>query len=135
MLDHSAAWGGAAGVASAATLACPSTTRDAGLFGGGPNRHGDTAVTSTSSLPRPMPPRAYLAVIRAIDAFTEWTGYLFVLLIVPLIMANVIEVFARHVLKDPTIWALDVTTMSYAALFMLGSALALLKGAHVRTDM
>ena len=25
--------------------------------------------------------------------------------------------------------------MSYAALFMLGSALALLKGAHVRTDM
>src|SRR5262245_66583786 len=92
-------------------------------------------MTSISSSPRPMPPRAYLAVIRAIDAFTEWTGYLFVLLIVPLIMANVIEVFARHVLKDPTIWALDVTTMSYAALFMLGSALALLKGAHVRTDM
>ena len=46
-----------------------------------------------------------------------------------------IEVFARYFLRDPTIWALDVTTMSYAALFMLGSALALLKGAHVRTDM
>ena len=92
-------------------------------------------MTSTSSLPRPVPPRPYLAVIRCIDKFTEWTGYLFVLFLIPLVLANVIEVFARYVLNDPTIWALDVTTMSYAALFMLGSALALLKGAHVRTDM
>ena len=30
---------------------------------------------------------------------------------------------------------LDVTTMSFGALFMLGAAYALLKGAHVRTDM
>ena len=82
-----------------------------------------------------MPSRGYLAVIRTIDKFTELTGYLFVFSIIPLIFANVVEVFARYVLADPTIWALDVTTMSYATLFMLGSALALLKGAHVRTDM
>ncbi len=82
-----------------------------------------------------MPPRSYLAVIRIIDGITHYTGYLFVLLIIPLVFANVVEVFARYALKSPTIWALDVTTMSYAALFMLGSALALLKGAHVRTDM
>ena len=92
-------------------------------------------MTEQSSVPKPMPPRGYLAVIRCIDTFTQWMGYLLVPLIVPLILANVIEVFARYVLKQPTIWALDVTTMSYAALFMLGSALALLKGAHVRTDM
>ena len=61
-------------------------------------------------------------------------GRLFVLLLIPLIFANVIEVFARRP-QAPTIWALDMTTMSYAALFMLGCALALLKGAHVRTDM
>jgi TRAP-type mannitol/chloroaromatic compound transport system permease small subunit len=84
---------------------------------------------------RPTPHPAYLAVIRTIDRFTEVTGYLFVLVIIPLILANVVEVFARYVLRAPTIWALDVTTMSYATLFMLGSALALLKGAHVRTDM
>ncbi len=82
-----------------------------------------------------QPPRAYLAVIRAIDRFTELTGYLFIVAIVPLILANVVEVVARYALRSPTIWALDVTTMSYAALFMLGAALALLKGAHVRTDM
>jgi TRAP-type mannitol/chloroaromatic compound transport system permease small subunit len=92
------------------------------------------AMTGTAA-PRAIPPRGYLAVIRAIDRFTEVTGYLFVLPIIPLIFANVIEVFARYVLRAPTMWALDVTTMSYAALFMLGSALALLKGAHVRTDI
>ena len=84
---------------------------------------------------KPMPPRGYLLVIRTIDRFTELTSYLFVLVIIPLIFANVVEVFARYVLRAPTIWALDVTTMSYATLFMLGAALALLKGAHVRTDM
>jgi TRAP-type mannitol/chloroaromatic compound transport system permease small subunit len=92
-------------------------------------------MSERASAPRPLPPPAYLAVIRVIDAFTVWTGYLFVLFMIPLVLANVVEVFARYVLGDPTIWALDVTTMSYAALFMLGSALALLKGAHVRTDM
>ena len=92
-------------------------------------------MTDISARPMPMPPRGYLAVIRGIDKFTTATGYIFVLAIVPLILANVIEVFCRYVLRAPTIWALDVTTMSYATLFMLGSALALLKGAHVRTDM
>jgi TRAP-type mannitol/chloroaromatic compound transport system permease small subunit len=91
-------------------------------------------MTSTSGR-KPRPHRSYLAVIRTIDKFTEVTSYLFVIVIVPLILANVVEVFARYVLKAPTMWALDVTTMSYAALFMLGAALALLKGAHVRTDM
>lgn len=92
------------------------------------------AIASISAR-RPRPPAAYLAVIRAIDRFTELTGYVFVIPLIPLILANVVEVFSRYVLRSPTMWALDVTTMSYAALFMLGAALALLKGAHVRTDM
>jgi TRAP-type mannitol/chloroaromatic compound transport system permease small subunit len=81
------------------------------------------------------PSRGYSGIIKLIDAITEYTGYLFTLLIIPLIFANVIEVFKRYVLNDPTTWALDVTTMSFGALFMLGCAYALLKGAHVRTDM
>ncbi len=81
------------------------------------------------------PSSGYLLVIRVIDTINEWAGYLFALIVIPLIMANVIEVFRRYVMNDPTIWALDVTTMSFGALFMLGSAYALLKGAHVRTDM
>lgn len=82
-----------------------------------------------------QPSPAYLAIIRTIDSFTQYTSYVFALFIIPLVLANVVEVFSRYVLKDPTIWAMDVTTMSYGTLFMLGSALALLRGAHVRTDM
>jgi TRAP-type mannitol/chloroaromatic compound transport system permease small subunit len=91
-------------------------------------------MTSTSAR-KPTPPRGYLAVIRTIDKVTEVASYAFLVVIIPLILANVVEVFARYVLRAPTMWALDVTTMSYAALFMLGAAMALLKGAHVRTDM
>jgi TRAP-type mannitol/chloroaromatic compound transport system permease small subunit len=91
-------------------------------------------MTATSPH-RPTPHPGYLAVIRTIDKFTDATAYLFVIVIAPLILANVVEVVARYVFRSPTIWALDVTTMSYAALFMLGAALALLRGAHVRTDM
>jgi TRAP-type mannitol/chloroaromatic compound transport system permease small subunit len=90
---------------------------------------------TSSSARKATPSRGYLAVIRTIDTFTEVTSHVFVVVIVPLVLANVVEVFARYVLRAPTMWALDVTTMSYATLFMLGAALALLKGAHVRTDM
>jgi len=90
---------------------------------------------TSGSARKPTPSRGYLAVIRTIDTFTEVASHVFVVVIVPLVLANVVEVFARYVLRAPTMWALDVTTMSYATLFMLGAALALLKGAHVRTDM
>ena len=76
--------------------------------------------------PSRKPPPQYLAVIRAIDAITLLTGYFFTLLVAPLIVANVAEVFMRYVMNAPTSWALDVTTMSYGALFMLGAAYALL---------
>ena len=55
-----------------------------------------TAMTSVSSPPKPTPPRGYLAVIRTIDKFTEWTGHIFVLFIIPLVFANVFEVFAHE---------------------------------------
>ena len=82
---------------------------------------------------RPSP--AYLAVIRTLDRITQWTGHVFALLVIPLVLANTVEVFMRYVLGKPTVWALETTVMSYGALFMLGAAYALLKGAHVRTDM
>ncbi len=99
-----------------------------------PGKKVATAMINSSAR-KATPSRGYLAVIRTIDKFTEVTSHVFVVVIVPLILANVVEVFARYVLRAPTMWALDVTTMSYATLFMLGAALALLKGAHVRTDM
>ena len=83
----------------------------------------------------PAAQNAALAAIRVIDRFTIFVAGLVALLLLPLIVANVIEVVMRYVLGSPTVWALDVTIMTYGSLFMLGSAYALLKGAHVRTDM
>lgn len=83
-----------------------------------------------------QPSPAYLGTIRVIDWFTEYVGIALACFLVPvLIVPNVYEVISRYALSDPTVWALDLTTMVFGALFMLGSAYALLKGAHVRTDM
>jgi TRAP-type mannitol/chloroaromatic compound transport system permease small subunit len=77
----------------------------------------------------------YLRTIRLIDQATLLTGHAFAWLVLPLVVANTIEVFMRYVLGSPTDWAMDTTVMSYGSLFMLGAAYALQKGAHVRTDM
>jgi TRAP-type mannitol/chloroaromatic compound transport system permease small subunit len=76
-----------------------------------------------------------LRVIGAIDRFTSSFVYIVALLLVPLILANVVEVVMRYLLDSPTVWAADVTVMTYGSLFMLGSAYAMFKGAHVRTDI
>lgn len=82
-----------------------------------------------------QPPRTYLLVIRTIDGITYWSACLFAVILVPLIFANVIEVFMRYAMNQPTLWALETTVMSFGAFFMLGAAYTLLKGAHVRTDV
>jgi TRAP-type mannitol/chloroaromatic compound transport system permease small subunit len=82
-----------------------------------------------------QPSAGYLRAIRALDKLTLWTAWAFAVLVVPLVLANTIEVFMRYVLGRPTDWAMETTVMTYGSLFMLGAAVALQKGAHVRTDM
>jgi TRAP-type mannitol/chloroaromatic compound transport system permease small subunit len=80
------------------------------------------------------PSPALVTGIRAIDKFTDRTGTVVSWLSIVLVAAVTYEVVARYVFNAPTIWAFDVTFMSYGALFMLGAAFALHKGAHIRTD-
>lgn len=75
-----------------------------------------------------------IKLIRVIDKFTETTGTWVAWLNVPLVLAVTYEVMARYLFNAPTIWSFDVTFMLYGTIFMLGSAFALLKGAHIRTD-
>jgi TRAP-type mannitol/chloroaromatic compound transport system permease small subunit len=92
-------------------------------------------MPTSSTTQAGQPPAGYLQTIRALDKLNLWAAYLVALLVVPLVLANTIEVFMRYVLGRPTDWAMETTVMSYGALFMLGAAYALQKGAHVRTDM
>ena len=56
-------------------------------------------------------PGVALAAIRAIDKFTDWTGKCVLVILVPLVLSNVVEVVMRYLLKQPTIWASDATIM------------------------
>ncbi len=75
-----------------------------------------------------------VALTGRIDRFTDAIGFAVAWLNVPLVLAVAYEVIARYFFHAPTIWAYDVTYMLYAAIFMLGAAYALHKGAHIRTD-
>src|SRR6187397_3598737 len=77
---------------------------------------------------------AHIRFVRVIDKFTDTTGVWVAWLNVPLVLAVAWEVIARYVFNAPTIWSYDVTYMLYSAIFMLGCAYALHKGAHIRTD-
>jgi len=79
-------------------------------------------------------PPPHISLVRALDRFTDATGTLVAWLNVPLVAVVVYEVAARYLFSAPTIWSYDLTYMLYGAVFMLGAAYALQKGAHIRTD-
>ena len=75
-----------------------------------------------------------VTLVQRIDRFTDTTGTWVAWLNVPLVLVVCYEVMMRYVFDAPTTWVFDITYMLYAAVFMLGSAFALHKGAHIRTD-
>ena len=76
----------------------------------------------------------HIRLVRIIDKFTDATGVWVAWLNLPLVLAVAWEVISRYAFNAPTIWSYDVTYMLYSAIFMLGCAYALHKGAHIRTD-
>lgn len=75
-----------------------------------------------------------LRLIRAIDAFSLWSGKFCAWLIIPMVAALTYEVVARYFFDAPTEWAYDMTFMLYGSHFMLGLAYTLAKKGHIRTD-
>jgi len=80
----------------------------------------------------PVP--SHIRLVRIIDKFTDTTGTWVAWLNIPLVLIVSYEVFARYLFHAPTIWSFELTYMLYGTIFMLGSAYALHKGAHIRTD-
>ena len=76
----------------------------------------------------------HVRIVRVIDRFTDTTGTWIAWLNVPLVAVVAYEVISRYAFGAPTAWSFDLTYMLYGAIFMLGSAYALHKGAHIRTD-
>lgn len=72
--------------------------------------------------------------ITVLDTFSIWVGKVVCWFLVPLCLAMVYEVLARKLFVAPTMWAYDVSRMTYGAMFMLGAGYALLRGVHIRAD-
>jgi TRAP-type mannitol/chloroaromatic compound transport system permease small subunit len=95
----------------------------------------DTSSASVPGDPGGEFPRAFYGIIRAIDRFTDVTGKLIALTMLFLMVTISYEVVMRYGFNAPTVWVYESSFMANGAAFMLGAAYALLKGAHVRTDI
>ena len=83
-----------------------------------------------SDLPRPA-----FALIKYVDRFSDVVGKALSLSMIFLVVTISYECFSRYLFNAPTIWVSDTSYMANGSAFMLGCGYALLKGAHVRTDM
>ena len=73
--------------------------------------------------------------INFLEKITCMPGYFASGLIIPLVLATCYEVFARYVFGNPTIWAYEVGYLLMGFHFLLGGALTLKKGEHIRIDI
>jgi len=74
-----------------------------------------------------------IRTIRVIDAISSASGHAVGWIVLPLIAVMSYELTVRYML-NPTLWAYDLSYMLYGAMFMLGAAYTLRRGAHIRTD-
>lgn len=94
----------------------------------------DTGTAQAGAAGRDFP-RTFYGIIRLIDGFTDTIGKLVALTMAFLMAIITYEVCARYLFNSPTIWVFETSNMANGAAFMLGCGYALLKGAHVRTDI
>lgn len=77
----------------------------------------------------------WLGIAAAIDSFIARISNVICWIIIALMLVITYEVASRYLLHSPTVWSYDISYMAYSTFFILGSAYALQKGAHIRTDM
>lgn len=74
-------------------------------------------------------------LLNIMDQISEWTGKIFVWLVIPLTILVVYEVISRRFFNAPHIWTTEVTDFIYGPHFMLVAAYTLLYKSHVRIDV
>ena len=74
-------------------------------------------------------------LIKYIEIFTSFPGYVASGLIIPLTLATCYEVFARYVLGNPTIWAYEFGYLLMGFHFLFHGALTLKQQEHIRIDI
>jgi TRAP-type mannitol/chloroaromatic compound transport system permease small subunit len=93
------------------------------------------AETRASTDSPPEFPAIFYGIIRLVDGFSNVIGKLVSLSMLFLVFSISYECFSRYLFNAPTTWVFETNYMVNGSAFMLGCAYALLKGAHVRTDI
>lgn len=73
--------------------------------------------------------------LKGLDKVSEWSGRIFIWLIIPLTGLVVFEVISRRIFGAPHIWATEVTNFLYGPYFMMVAAYTLLHKGHVAIDI
>jgi TRAP-type mannitol/chloroaromatic compound transport system permease small subunit len=73
--------------------------------------------------------------LQGLDQVSEWSGRIFIWLIIPLTVLVVFEVMSRRVFNLPHIWAPEVTDFIYGPHFMMVAAYTLLYRGHVTIEV
>lgn len=74
-------------------------------------------------------------ILKGFDGVSEWTGRIFVWLVIPLTVVVVFEVISRRIFNAPHIWATEVTNYLFGPHFMLAAAYTFLYKSHVSIDI
>lgn len=74
-------------------------------------------------------------LLRFVDRISEWSGRIFMWLVIPLTIIVVFEVISRRFFGAAHIWAPEITNYLYGPHFMLVAAYTLLHKAHVSIDI
>lgn len=72
---------------------------------------------------------------KGLDSVSEWSGRVFMWLIIPLTLLVGYEVVSVKMFDRPHIWAPEIIAYLYGPYFMLTAAYTLLYNAHVRIDI
>ncbi len=76
-----------------------------------------------------------MKVLSYIDTLSDWSGRILQWLAYILTGAILIEVVARYLFNNPTIWAFDLVMILNAGLFLGGAAYVTLKKRHIKVDV
>jgi len=75
------------------------------------------------------------SILKVMDGISEWSGRIFMWLIIPLTVVVVYEVIARRFFDSPHVWSVEVTNYIYGPYFILVAAYTLMHNSHVSVDL
>ena len=75
------------------------------------------------------------AIVKVLDAISEWCGKIFSWFIVTVIALSLYEVFTRRLLGKPTIWTHEIIAYCFAGAVLLTIGYTLKHKAHANVDI